>query len=62
MGTLEADSLFIVLSPPLQAVFGVLLFGESLSLLWWMGASLIVVGLVLMHHSSAGGDNTTKTQ
>ena len=45
-----------------------LLFGESLSLLWWMGASLIVAGLVLIHHSTAeqdstaGQDSTRKTQ
>ena len=58
------DSLFILVLLPPQAVFGMLLFGESLSLLWWMGASLIVVGLVLMRRSSAGGDDraATKTQ
>ena len=31
-----------------QAVFGWLLFGESLSLLWWLGASLVVVGMVIV--------------
>ena len=33
----------------LQAVFGMVLFGEALSLMWWLGASLIVAGLVLIH-------------
>ena len=32
----------------LQAVFGMVLFGEVLSLMWWLGASLIVAGLVLI--------------
>lgn len=36
----------------LQALVGVVLFNESLSLRWWMGASLIVLGLLLIHRAN----------
>lgn len=36
----------------LQAVFGKLLFGEALALMWWLGASLIIFGLVFLNYSS----------
>jgi len=29
-----------------------MLFGETQSIQWWMGASLIVTGLVIIHHSN----------
>lgn len=35
-----------------QAILGVTLFGESQSMRWWIGASLILMGLILIHHSS----------
>ena len=36
----------------LQAVFGVFLFGESLPVLWWCGASVVLAGLVMIHHGA----------
>ena len=35
------DALFL----PFQACFGYLLFGEALSLRWWIGTVLIVAGI-----------------
>jgi drug/metabolite transporter (DMT)-like permease len=35
-----------------QALFGKLLFGEALALLWWLGASLIIFGLVFLNYTS----------
>uniref|UniRef100_K1QLW2 Kinesin-like protein KIF15 n=1 Tax=Magallana gigas TaxID=29159 RepID=K1QLW2_MAGGI len=35
-----------------KALVGVVLFNESLSLRWWMGASLIVLGLLLIHRAN----------
>eukprot|EP00105_Crassostrea_gigas_P034640 XP_019918788.1 PREDICTED: transmembrane protein 42-like isoform X1 [Crassostrea gigas] len=35
-----------------SALVGVVLFNESLSLRWWMGASLIVLGLLLIHRAN----------
>lgn len=32
----------------LSALFGALLFGESTSLVWWGGTSLVLVGLILI--------------
>ncbi|CAI8021608.1 Transmembrane protein 42 [Geodia barretti] len=32
------------------ALFGIFLFGESVSLMWWFGASLVVLGLVVIQH------------
>ena len=37
----------------LQALLGCLLFGEALSARWWLGTSLILTGLVLIHYNSA---------
>ena len=37
----------------LQALLGYLLFGEALSARWWLGTSLILTGLVLIHYNSA---------
>jgi uncharacterized membrane protein len=45
-------SLFFCLN--LQASVSWLLFGEKLPALWWFGSSLIVCGLVLIHHGSQG--------
>ena len=36
-----------------QALCGYLLFGETLSLLWWTGASLIVLGVLLLTQDSS---------
>ena len=44
----------------LQAVFGMLLFGESLALLWWLGASLIVLGLLLLNYASQQSELATE--
>ena len=37
----------------LQALFGKLLFGEVLALLWWLGASVILFGLVMINYGSS---------
>ena len=36
----------------LQALLGWLFFGETLSLRWWLGTSLILTGLILIHYNS----------
>ena len=36
-----------------QALFGIFLFGESVSLVWWLGASLVVTGLVIMQYGTS---------
>ena len=36
----------------LQALLGCLLFGETLSMQWWLGTSLILTGLILIHYNS----------
>ena len=36
----------------LQAVLGCLLFGEALTMRWWLGTSLILTGLILIHYNS----------
>ena len=40
-----------------QAIFGYLLFGEELSVRWWLGTVLIVSGIALM----GGGEKSEKT-
>ncbi|XP_048756155.2 transmembrane protein 42-like [Ostrea edulis] len=35
-----------------SALMGVALFNETLTLRWWMGASLIVLGLLLIHRAN----------
>nr|XP_058944212.1 transmembrane protein 42-like [Pocillopora verrucosa] len=35
------------------ALLGCLLFGETLSMQWWLGTSLILTGLILIHYNSA---------
>ena len=37
----------------LQALFGKLLFGEVLALLWWLGASVTLFGLVMINDGSS---------
>ena len=39
-------------SSPSQALFGMFLFEESVSLMWWFGASLVVLGLVVMQYGA----------
>ena len=41
-----------------QAIFGYLLFGEELSVRWWLGTVLIVSGIALM---GGGGGKSEKT-
>ena len=41
----------------LQALLGRFLFGEVLSLKWWCGASLIVIGLLLIHRGSSKAEH-----
>lgn len=36
----------------LQALLGCLLFGETLTMRWWLGTSLILTGLILIHYNS----------
>lgn len=36
----------------LQALLGCLLFGEALTMRWWLGTSLILTGLILIHYNS----------
>ncbi|CAG7659324.1 unnamed protein product [Allacma fusca] len=38
-----------------SALVGQLIFGESVSLLWWLGTLLIIFGLALMNYSQNGG-------
>ncbi|XP_060579769.1 transmembrane protein 42-like isoform X2 [Ruditapes philippinarum] len=39
-----------------SALLGLLLFGETFSLLWWCGSCLILAGLVLIHQGSQDTD------
>uniref|UniRef100_K7FVD1 Transmembrane protein 42 n=1 Tax=Pelodiscus sinensis TaxID=13735 RepID=K7FVD1_PELSI len=39
-----------------SAILGKLLFGESRALLWWVGISLVLCGLLLMHTASPGSE------
>ena len=41
---------------------GWLMFGESLSLLWWAGSTLIVIGLLLIHKGSPQATETGESQ
>ncbi|KAG9298345.1 hypothetical protein G9A89_002833 [Geosiphon pyriformis] len=41
----------------MTAIFGSLLFGETLNLQWWLGASLIISGTVLVNYGTGGGSN-----
>lgn len=34
-----------------QAVYGQVFFGESVTCLWWLGTTLIIAGLSIMHKS-----------
>ncbi|KAM7446028.1 Transmembrane protein 42 [Porites harrisoni] len=34
------------------ALLGCLLFGEALTMRWWLGTSLILTGLILIHYNS----------
>jgi hypothetical protein len=43
----------------LQAVIGWLFFAESLSLLWWIGASLIITGVLFIHKGSPPEEDHT---
>lgn len=37
-----------------------LLFGESLALLWWLGASLIIFGILLLNYTSKNVDTSSE--
>ena len=51
--------MYCIVSLTLQAVFGMVLFGESLALLWWLGASLIILGLLLLNYASQQSELAT---
>ncbi|KAK3729572.1 hypothetical protein QZH41_017188 [Actinostola sp. cb2023] len=34
------------------AILGIVFFGETQTMKWWIGASMIIMGLVLIHHSN----------
>jgi drug/metabolite transporter (DMT)-like permease len=41
----------------MQAMFGQLLFGESMTLMWWVGASLIFAGVTIVRLEAPEEDN-----
>ena len=43
---------FLLIGLFLQAFLGCLLFGETLSMRWLFGTSLILTGLILVHYNS----------
>ncbi|CAN2389651.1 Transmembrane protein 42 [Pristimantis euphronides] len=43
-----------------SAVLGKVLFGESRAMLWWVGISITLCGLLLLHTSSPQTEDTTK--
>ncbi|XP_052230968.1 transmembrane protein 42-like isoform X3 [Dreissena polymorpha] len=43
----------------ITALLGVLLFGERLSLLWWLGSCLILAGLLLIHKGNKETEETS---
>ncbi|XP_073534257.1 transmembrane protein 42 isoform X2 [Phyllobates terribilis] len=45
-----------------SAVLGKVLFGESRAMLWWVGISITLCGLVLLHTSSSQTEDTTKKE
>jgi len=44
----------------LSAFLGSILFGEGLPVLWWAGASIILLGLLLLNHSKPAEDSKEK--
>lgn len=42
----------------LQALLGWLLFGESLNIVWWCGASLVIVGVAVMWEGQRDQEGT----
>jgi len=40
------------------AMLGTVIFGERLTLLWWVGAVLVLAGLTLLHHGRVEGKPT----
>ncbi|XP_044150840.1 transmembrane protein 42 [Bufo gargarizans] len=45
-----------------SAVLGKVLFGESRALLWWVGISITLCGLVLLHTSSSKTEDSRKKE
>ncbi|KAM4029533.1 transmembrane protein 42 [Anomaloglossus baeobatrachus] len=45
-----------------SAVLGKVLFGESRAMLWWVGISITLSGLVLLHTSSSQTEDATKKE
>ncbi|XP_070574659.1 transmembrane protein 42-like [Ptychodera flava] len=43
-----------------SGVMGQMLFGETMSLLWWFGASLIVIGLLFVHRGTAASEESSE--
>ena len=44
--------------PLFQALFGKVLFGETLALLWWLGASFIIFGLIFLNYGASQLEKT----
>ena len=44
----------------LQALLGWLLFGESLNMMWWCGASLVILGVAVMWESQRDQEGGTE--
>ncbi|KAK2586284.1 hypothetical protein KPH14_001539 [Odynerus spinipes] len=43
-----------------SAFVGLLIFGESTSLTWWCGTSLVILGLILVCYTSGKEDHTSQ--
>jgi drug/metabolite transporter (DMT)-like permease len=46
----------------ITAILGALIFGESLPLLWWVGASLLITGSVIIGKREEGTEDKPKTE
>lgn len=44
------------------AMLGIAIFSEKLPPLWWLGASLLVVGNVIMGRKNEGEEETAQTE
>ena len=58
--TVEATLINTASNLTFTAAFGFVLFGESLSLLWWIGMSFIVVGMCLIINGNEISDEPGK--
>jgi len=44
----------------LKAIVGQVIFEESVSLMWWLGTVLIIIGLLLMNYGGNKADESKK--